>query len=76
MLEFMIAEWFDRHNWTWHLKGGRTVVPSDTDITQALDEAARQLYNEPVGTTLEVGRLIIRKKHQGHDVYMYAGEYF
>jgi hypothetical protein len=33
------------------------------------------LYNEPVGTQLEVGRLIIKKLHHGHDVYIYVGPY-
>ena len=74
-LEEELSEWFVRNNWTWHLKQGTDIVPSAEDIELALDEAARMLYNEPVGTQLEVGRLIIKKKHRGFDVYVYAGPY-
>lgn len=70
-----LAETFRRNGWTWNLKGGRTVIPDEDDIEQALDEAARLLYNESVGTQLEVGRMIIKKKHDGHDVYLYVGPY-
>lgn len=76
MLESKIADWFAENGWTWNLKGGRTVVPTDSDVERALDEAVKQLYNEPVGTQLQVGRLIIEKKNQGYDVYMYVGEYY
>ena len=73
-LEDDIAEIFEKHGWEWNLKKG-TTIPDSWDIEQALDEAARLLYNEPVGTQLEVGRLIIQKKHRGHDVYVYVGPY-
>lgn len=75
MIESEIAEFFARQGWTWHLKGDRIVIPSEKDVTAALDQAAVELYKEPVGTRLEVGRLIIEKKTLGHDVYMYVGEF-
>lgn len=75
MLEQIISEFFAARGWTWNLKGGRVVVPSEQDILFALDEAAKQLHNQPVGTILQVGRLTIEKKNTGHDVYVYAGEY-
>ncbi len=74
-LESELSEIFHRNGWTWHLKGDRNVVPDEKDIEAALDEAARLLFNEKPGTRLEVGRLIIEKKHRGHDVYMYIGSY-
>ncbi len=74
-LEDELAQVFAKNGWTWNLKGNRTVVPNSFDIELALDEAARLLYNEPVGTQLEVGRLIIKKLHKGHDVYIYVGPY-
>lgn len=74
MLERIISEFFEKNKWTWNLKTGRR-VPTDNDVEDALDEAARILYNEEDGTQLEVGRLIIRKKHNGHDVFMYVGDY-
>jgi hypothetical protein len=66
---------FAKNEWTWNLKGNRKVIPTAQDIEAALDEAARLLYNEPVGTQLEVGRLIIRKQPRGHDVYIFVGPY-
>lgn len=74
-LEDELAETFARHGWTWNLKGGRTTIPNAWEIEEALDEAARMLYNEEVGAQLEVGRLIIKKLPRGHDVYVYAGNY-
>lgn len=75
MVENIIHKFFTEKGWTWKLKGGKVVVPSEQDVLDALDEAARQLHTAPVGSTLQVGRLIIEKKHLGHDVYMFVGEY-
>ena len=74
-LEEEIAKIFAEHDWSWSLKDQGRVIPDKDDILAALDEAARLLYDEPVGSQLEVGRLIIVKKHTGHDVYVFAGEY-
>lgn len=74
-LEANLAAWFKANGWTWHLLNNRTVVPDETDIEEALDAAAKRLYTSPVGTQLEVGRLIIQKTHKGHDVYIYYGSY-
>lgn len=74
-LEEEISDTFHRNEWTWNLKGKGLVVPSPDDVLAALDEAARVLYDEPVGTQIEVGRLIIQKRHNGHDVYVYAGPF-
>jgi len=76
VLERLISDWFRQNGWTWNLKDGGTVIPSDNDVEKALDEAARILYNEKPGTKLQVGRLIIEKRHVGHDVYVYYGEYY
>jgi hypothetical protein len=73
-VEARLAEIFKKNEWTWNLKEG-SVVPDEDDIILALDEAARLLYNEPVDTQLEVGRLIIRKRPIGHDVYVYVGPF-
>lgn len=75
MIEDELAEIFAKKGWVWHLKGDRKTVPTVDEIEAALDEAARLLYNEPVGTQLEVGRLIIKKKPRGHDVYIFVGPY-
>lgn len=75
MVERIISEFFTKMGWTWNLKGDRVVVPSEDDVLAALDEAAKQLKDWPVAARLQVGRLIIEKKHTGHDVYMYVGEF-
>ena len=74
-LEDDLAKVFEENGWTWNLVGGQSTVPDALDIEAALDEAARLLYNEEVGTQLEVGRLIIKRLHNGFDVYVYAGKY-
>jgi len=73
-LESELADTFKSHGWTWKV-GPLHVVPDEDDLLAVLDEAAKALYNEPVGAQLEVGRLIIKKKHRGHDVYVFAGPY-
>lgn len=75
MLERDIAKHFEKNEWTWNLKGGRVVVPTETDVLDALDKAAEVLYAEPVGSQLEVGRLIIVKTYNDFDVYVYFGTY-
>lgn len=74
-VEEEISRVFRREGWTWNLKDKSSVVPDEDDIAAALDEAARLLYTEPVGSQLEVGRLIVKKKHHGHDVYLFMGEF-
>jgi len=74
-LESDIAEVFEKHGWTWSVAGKGSIVPAEEDVLATLDEAARILYNEPVGSSIEVGRLIIQKKHRGHDVYVYVGPF-
>lgn len=74
-LEDYLAKIFKDKGWHWKVKNKGSKVPSSEEIEDALDEAARLLYTEPVGTQLEVGRLIIKKLHHGHDVYIYAGAY-
>lgn len=76
MIDKTVSEWFKKNEWTWNLKRGR-VSPSERDIQDALDEAAKMLYTEPDGAQLEVGRLIIKKNPiSGYDVYMLVGQYY
>lgn len=55
--------------------GGKATTPTEDDVRKALDEAARVLYNEEVGTSLLVGGLNIVKHKAGYDVYVYVGDY-
>ena len=74
-VEQELARIFRKNGWTWTIEGGRGVVPDETDILNALDEAVKMLYDAPVGAELEVGRLIIRKNNYGHDVFVLVGTY-
>lgn len=73
-LESDIAKFLRENKRTWHLDTGH-VIPTEEDVERLLDEAARVLYNEKPGAELEVGGLIIKKLHKGHDVYVYFGPY-
>lgn len=75
MIEYDISELFARLGYTWTLKSGRVIVPDEDDVERFLDEAAKHLHNEPVGTRLSVGKMIIEKTATGHDVYVYTGSY-
>jgi hypothetical protein len=74
-LESELSDHFQRNEYTWHLKGDRVVIPSETDMLEALDKAAEILYAEDTGSVLEVGRLIIIKTTNGFDVYALFGSY-
>lgn len=70
-----LARIFRKNGWTWSLKDRGHIVPGEEELQAALDEAARILYPEPVGTQLDMGGLIIVKRNLGHDVYVFAGPY-
>lgn len=75
MLEMDLKEYFSARDWKLKLKDDLT-APDESDFEAILDEAAKMLYDEPVGTQLEVARLIIIKLHKGYDVYVLAGRYY
>lgn len=75
MINFLISQLFKQLGHTWTLTNGNVVTPTDNDVERVLDEAARQLYNEEVGSRLNVGGLIIEKRENDHDVYIYVGSY-
>jgi len=70
-----LAEYFKDNDWKWSLKGKGKQLPTESDFKNALDEAQKVLYDEKVGTILEVGRLVIIKQTKGFDVYVLAGTY-
>lgn len=74
-IEKTVADWFKQNNFHWSLLNKGRVVPDEADVESVLDEAARVLYNEPPGTYLSVGRLIIERTESGHNVYMFIGSY-
>jgi len=74
-VERTIAKWFKLNEFYWRLADKGRIIPDESDVEAALDEAARILYSEPVGAYLTVGRLIIERLPDGHAVYMYIGDY-
>lgn len=69
----VITDYFEAMEWTWKLKGGRVIVPREDDVEKVLDKCIEDLYDEPIGSTLFTGRLIVRKETNCHDVYMLVG---
>jgi len=70
-----VVEVFRRLGHTWTLTNGRVIEPEAEDVEKVLDHAAGLLYNEEVGTRLNVGSLIVEKREHDHDVYVYVGSY-
>lgn len=64
---------FVTHHWTWKIDG-HDVVPNVDDIQSTLDRAKELLYDEPIPSQLEVGRLLIRRyADDKFDVYLHFG---
>lgn len=57
----------------WNI-GGNLIIPNAEDIRVTIDRAKEELYDEPDGTQLQVGRLIIKKQDGHYDVYVMIGE--
>jgi hypothetical protein len=66
---------FVKNDWKWSIKNKGKIVPTQSDFANALDEADRVLYDEKVGTILEVGRLVIIKQTDYLDVYVFVDKY-
>lgn len=73
MIEDELSQLFIRRGWTWTISD-QQVIPTAYTIKKVLDSAAEALYDEPVGTQMEVGRLIVRKETNTCDVYVMFGE--
>lgn len=74
MIADMIASTFERIGHRWKTTEGY-VQPSEEDVDQVLDEAAKRLYDCGIGDRFETGGLIIEKRPHGHDVWVYLGNY-
>lgn len=70
----ILTEYFKETEYTWKING-QDVTPSQEDVKTVLGRAVEILKDEPVGTQLEVGRLIIIKTHDDYDIYVFAGVY-
>lgn len=72
-LEEELESMFLVKDYRWRINGS-LVYPTATDIRETIDRAVKELYDEPEGTQLEVGRLIIKKADGHYDVYAMIGE--
>lgn len=73
-IEDELESFFMVHDYRWQIDGTLR-FPTAEDIRQTIDRAEEELYDEKVGTQLEVGRLIIKKvQNHHHDVYVMIGE--
>lgn len=70
-----LASLFDMLAHTWALKDGKQIIPTSNDMSLFMDEAVRNLHDEPVGTRLTSGRLIVEKLDTGYDIYVHVGEF-
>jgi hypothetical protein len=76
MVEELISEIFRKIGHTWKTTGG-LIHPSYKDVRRLLDEAQKTVYDEGLndGDRFEAGRLIIEKRPEGLDIYVYVGNY-
>ncbi len=66
---------FVKNSWTWKI-AGELNIPTLDDIKKTLDAMKKRLYDEPNGSQMELGRLIMIKDDTNiHSVYMYVGDY-
>lgn len=70
-----LAAYFKYRQYKWKILGGELIVPSQEDIEEALDQIEKTLYNEGVGSIMEVGRLIAIRQEEGVDIYVHVGTY-
>lgn len=69
-----LALLFAVRNFKWKING-KMVIPGREEIAQTLDRAKELLYDEPVPSQLEVGRLLIKRyADDKFDVYIRLGE--
>ncbi len=69
-----LAAAFVRYGYKWKI-GGTLVTPTANDLEKAIDRAKELLYDEPVPSQMQMGRLIIRRHgNQKFDVYLHIGD--
>lgn len=65
---------FVHYDYQWKIDGTLS-TPTADDLDQAIDRAKELLYDEPVPSQLQVGRLIVRRwADHKFDVYLHIGD--
>lgn len=60
--------------YTWRIDGVLR-LPTQKDLDQVLDRAKQILYDEPIPSQIEIGRLIIRQTRPGKfEHYLFMGD--
>lgn len=76
-IEDIISGVFDKTGRQWKVVNPEGHIdPSPADVKGVLDNAAKALYSESVGTTYNRGGLIVEKTNLGFDVYVHVGKYY
>lgn len=64
---------FVKRGYKWNI-GGHLLTPTSADILETLKKIRERLDNEPVGTSIDVGRLKVQKTDEGLETYIYIGD--
>lgn len=68
-----LEEYFKENGFVWNIDGEHK-VPDAIDIQMVVDKAVAVLYDEPLGSILEVGRLIVQKStNKTYDIFVHFG---
>lgn len=69
-----LLDLFVQLGYSWKIDG-ELRVPTEDDLQRVLDKAKQTLYDEPVPSQIEIGRLIIRRsKENQFETYLYIGD--
>lgn len=67
-----IASTFSVKNISWNIDG-QSRVPSREDIQAAAQKMRARLADEPDGSTITMGHLLVQKLNGKYDLYLYLG---
>ena len=59
----------------WKRYDDTLAYPTIDDMEEMLEVIATRMADEPIGSQLEIGGLIVRKETTGYDVYAYVGPF-
>lgn len=68
-----LATEFAMNGWHWSA-GNDYILPTAKDIESVVEDSIKALHASSIGSTVQVGRLIIVKEHNAHGVYIYRGD--
>lgn len=63
--------WLTGHKWR---IDGELVIPTNSEIYQALKQMRQRLDAEPAGAVMELGGIVMMKSNTGYETYVLLGE--